>query len=69
MPASFGLGQPGLAMLLLPGLGPFVSELMVVVGTDQRYAVAAVVVVSALVRSTLYVLWTYQRMFTGPTRS
>ena len=56
----------GLAMLSLPGLGPFVSELLVVVGTYPRWAVAAVVAVTALVLSALYVLWTYQRMFTGP---
>ncbi|GAA4396558.1 NADH-quinone oxidoreductase subunit M [Tsukamurella soli] len=55
----------GLATLSLPGLGPFVSELMVVVGTFQRYPVAAVIAVSALVLSALYVLWAYQRMFTG----
>ncbi len=55
----------GLATLSLPGLGPFVSELMVVVGTYQRYVVAAVVAVLALVLAALYVLWAYQRMFTG----
>ncbi|WP_019200587.1 NADH-quinone oxidoreductase subunit M [Tsukamurella sp. 1534] len=55
----------GLATLSLPGLGPFVSELLVVVGTYPRWAAAAVVAVSALVLSALYVLWTYQRMFTG----
>ncbi|BDH56081.1 NADH-quinone oxidoreductase, M subunit NuoM [Tsukamurella sp. PLM1] len=56
----------GLATLSLPGLGPFVSELLVVVGTYPRWAVAAIVSVIALVLSALYVLWTYQRMFTGP---
>ncbi|ADG79767.1 Proton-translocating NADH-quinone oxidoreductase, chain M OS=Tsukamurella paurometabola (strain ATCC 8368 / DSM / CCUG 35730 / CIP 100753 / JCM 10117 /KCTC 9821 / NBRC 16120 / NCIMB 702349 / NCTC 13040) OX=521096 GN=Tpau_3180 PE=3 SV=1 [Tsukamurella paurometabola] len=56
----------GLATLSLPGLGPFVSELLVIVGTYPRWAVAAVVSVTALVLSAMYVLWTYQRMFTGP---
>ncbi|MGC5025098.1 NADH-quinone oxidoreductase subunit M [Tsukamurella sp. DT100] len=56
----------GLATLSLPGLGPFVSELLVVVGTYPRWAVAAIVAVVALVLSAMYVLWTYQRMFTGP---
>ncbi len=56
----------GLATLSLPGLGPFVSELLVVVGTYPRWAVAAIVSVVALVLSAMYVLWTYQRMFTGP---
>ncbi|GAA1071018.1 NADH-quinone oxidoreductase subunit M [Tsukamurella spumae] len=56
----------GLATLSLPGLGPFVSELLVVVGTYPRWAIAAIVSVTALVLSAMYVLWTYQRMFTGP---
>lgn len=56
----------GLATLSLPGLGPFVSELLVVVGTYPRWALAAIVSVLALVLSAMYVLWTYQRMFTGP---
>ncbi|KXO89056.1 NADH-quinone oxidoreductase subunit M [Tsukamurella pseudospumae] len=56
----------GLATLSLPGLGPFVSELLVVVGTYPRWAIAAIVSVIALVLSAMYVLWTYQRMFTGP---
>lgn len=56
----------GLATLSLPGLAPFVPELMVVVGTWGRWPVAAAVAVSALVLSSLYVLWAYQRIFTGP---
>ncbi|MCS3780840.1 NADH-quinone oxidoreductase subunit M [Tsukamurella ocularis] len=56
----------GLATLSLPGLGPFVSELLVVVGTYPRWALAAIVSVVVLVLSAMYVLWTYQRMFTGP---
>ncbi|MGV7750509.1 NADH-quinone oxidoreductase subunit M, partial [Mycobacterium kansasii] len=37
-----------------------------VVGTYPRWALAAIVSVLALVLSAMYVLWTYQRMFTGP---
>jgi NADH-quinone oxidoreductase subunit M len=62
--AAFLIG--GLATLSLPGLAPFVSELMVVVGTWPRWPVAATVSVLALVLSALYVLWAYQRIFTGP---
>ncbi|MEU8897396.1 NADH-quinone oxidoreductase subunit M [Nocardia sp. NPDC048505] len=56
----------GLATLSLPGLAPFVSEFLVLVGTFSRYQVAAVIASVALVLAALYVLWMYQRMMTGP---
>ncbi|GAB2651175.1 NADH-quinone oxidoreductase subunit M [Prescottella soli] len=56
----------GLATLSLPGLAPFVSEFLVLVGTYTRYPVAAVLATIALVLAALYVLWLYQRMMTGP---
>ncbi|WP_085997070.1 NADH-quinone oxidoreductase subunit M [Nocardia pneumoniae] len=58
----------GLATLSLPGLAPFVSEFLVLIGTFTRYQFAAVVAASALVLAALYVLWVYQRMMTGPVR-
>lgn len=57
----------GLATLSLPGLAPFVSEFLVLVGTYARYEVAAVVAAVALVLSAVYILWLYQRVMTGPT--
>lgn len=56
----------GLATLSLPGLAPFISEFLVLVGTFTRYPVFAVLATLALVLSAVYVLWTYQRMMTGP---
>ncbi|MEV6280748.1 NADH-quinone oxidoreductase subunit M [Nocardia sp. NPDC051832] len=56
----------GLATLSLPGLAPFVSEFLVLVGTYTRYPAAAVIASAALVLAALYVLWMYQRMMTGP---
>ena len=56
----------GLATLSLPGLGPFVSEFLVLIGTFTRYPVAAVLAALALVLSAVYILWTYQRMMGGP---
>ncbi|MFC9789803.1 NADH-quinone oxidoreductase subunit M [Rhodococcus sp. NPDC127528] len=56
----------GLATLSLPGLAPFVSEFLVLIGTFTRYPVAAVVATSALVLAAIYVLWMYQRTMTGP---
>jgi NADH-quinone oxidoreductase subunit M len=56
----------GLATLSLPGLAPFISEFLVLIGTFTRYPVAAIVAVSALVLAAIYVLWLYQRAMTGP---
>ena len=56
----------GLATLSLPGLAPFISEFLVLIGTFTRYQVAAVFAVTALVLSAIYILWMYQRMMTGP---
>ncbi|MBF6210551.1 NADH-quinone oxidoreductase subunit M [Nocardia puris] len=58
----------GLATLSLPGLAPFVSEFLVLVGTFSRYQVAAIVATAALVLAAVYVLWLYQRMMTGPVK-
>jgi len=58
----------GLATLSLPGLAPFISEFLVLVGTFTRYPVPAVAAATALVLSAVYILWTYQRMMTGPVR-
>ncbi|OAK52800.1 NADH:ubiquinone oxidoreductase subunit M [Rhodococcoides kyotonense] len=59
----------GLATLSLPGLAPFVSEFLVLIGTFARYHVAGVVATAALVLSAIYILWLYQRIMTGPRSS
>ncbi|CAJ1501366.1 NADH-quinone oxidoreductase subunit M [[Mycobacterium] kokjensenii] len=56
----------GMATLSLPGLAPFISEFLVLVGTFNRYWVAAAVGSTALVLSSIYMLWLYQRVMTGP---
>ena len=58
----------GLATLSLPGLAPFISEFLVLIGTFTRYPAFAVIASSALVLSAIYILWAYQRMMTGPVR-
>lgn len=55
-----------MATLSLPGLAPFVSEFLVLLGTFNRYWLAAAFGVTALVLSAVYMLWLYQRMMTGP---
>ena len=58
----------GMATLSLPGLAPFISEFLVLIGTFTRYPVAAAIAATALVLSAVYILWMYQRMMTGPVR-
>jgi NADH-quinone oxidoreductase subunit M len=56
----------GLATVSLPGLAPFVSEFLVLVGAYNRYWLASAFGVTALVLSSIYILWLYQRLMTGP---
>jgi NADH-quinone oxidoreductase subunit M len=56
----------GLATLSLPGLAPFVSEFLVLVGTFSRYPAAGVVATLGIILAALYVLLLYQRTMTGP---
>jgi NADH-quinone oxidoreductase subunit M len=58
----------GLSSLSLPGLSPFVSELMVMVGAFVHSAWAAAFAVPAIVLAAIYILWMYQRTMTGPVR-
>jgi NADH-quinone oxidoreductase subunit M len=55
-----------LAMLSLPGLSPFVSEFLVLVGTFARYKVAASFATGGIILAAIYALWLYQRVATGP---
>jgi NADH-quinone oxidoreductase subunit M len=56
----------GLSSLALPGLAPFVSEILVFIGTFTQYKAAAVVATLAIVLSALYILILFQRTMTGP---
>jgi len=58
----------GLATLSLPGLAPFVSEFLVLVGTFTKYKAAAVAATIATVLAAIYILWMYQRTMNGPVR-
>jgi NADH-quinone oxidoreductase subunit M len=59
----------GLATLSLPGLAPFVSEFLVLVGTFSRYPVAGIAATLGIVLAALYVLVLYQRTMTGPVKA
>ncbi|WP_344248499.1 NADH-quinone oxidoreductase subunit M [Isoptericola hypogeus] len=56
-----------LSAAALPGLATFVSEVMVFLGSYGRWPAAVLVAVPAVVLAAVYVLQTYQRMFTGAT--
>lgn len=58
----------GLSALSLPGLSPFVSEIMVLIGAFAQVPVAVILAVPGVVLAALYILLTYQKVFTGPTR-
>jgi len=58
----------GLAAAGLPGLSPFVSEMMVIIAAFQHHWLAGSVAVLAIVLAAIYALWMYQRTMTGPGR-
>jgi NADH-quinone oxidoreductase subunit M len=58
-----------LATAGLPGLSQFVSEILVLISAfDYRWYVGAVAV-TGIVLAAVYMLWAYQKMFTGPNPS
>jgi NADH-quinone oxidoreductase subunit M len=56
----------GLSGLAMPGMASFVGELTVLIGSYQRWPVAAVIAVIGIVLSALYILIMYQRVAHGP---
>jgi NADH-quinone oxidoreductase subunit M len=58
----------GLAACGLPGLSPFVSELMVIVAAFDHHWLVGSVAVLAIVLAAFYALWMYERTMTGPGR-
>lgn len=57
-----------LASLGLPGLGNFVGEFLVLLGTYQRNVPLAVLATLGLIVATVYSLWIIQGVFHGPNR-
>ncbi len=56
----------GLGTLGLPGLSPFVSEFLVILGGFDHHWVVGAFSVTAIVLAAVYVLRMYQRTMTGP---
>jgi NADH-quinone oxidoreductase subunit M len=56
----------GLASLSLPGLAPFISEFLVLVGTFAENRPVAVIATVGIILAAAYVLWMIQRTTHGP---
>jgi NADH-quinone oxidoreductase subunit M len=54
------------ASMGLPGLSGFISEVLVLLGTWQRYPVLTILGASGVVLTAGYLLWTIQRVYLGP---
>jgi NADH-quinone oxidoreductase subunit M len=56
----------GLASLGLPMMSGFVAELLVFLGSAERFTIATGFAVFGILLSAGYILWTVQRVFFGP---
>jgi len=63
-----GLVFAGFASLGLPALGGFIAEVLVFLGTFERYEWAVLLSIFGVVLSAGYVLWMLQRVTFGPVR-
>ena len=54
------------ASIGLPGLAGFVGEFLILIGSYPSLPVFAIVAASGVVLAAIYLLWAYERVFTGP---
>jgi NADH-quinone oxidoreductase subunit M len=54
------------ASMGLPGLSGFISEVLVLLGSWQKFPLLAVLGASGVVLTAGYLLWTIQRVYLGP---
>ena len=54
------------ASIGLPGLNGFIGEFLVLIGSYPTLPVFAIVAASGVVLAAIYLLWAYERTFTGP---
>ncbi len=50
----------------LPGLNGFIGEFMVLLGSYLSFPVHSILAASGVVLAAIYLLWAYERVFTGP---
>ena len=56
------------ASIGLPGLNGFVGEFMILMGSYNSYKILTSFAAFGVVLAAIYMLWAYQRMFTGPIK-
>src|SRR5210317_1208378 len=56
------------ASIGLPGLNGFVGEFMILMGSFSTYEFLSAIAAFGVVLAAIYMLWAYQRMFTGPIK-
>ncbi len=54
------------ASIGLPGLNGFIGEFNILVGSYLRFPAAAVLAATGVILAAVYLLWAYERVFTGP---
>ncbi|AWE42923.1 MULTISPECIES: NADH-quinone oxidoreductase subunit M [unclassified Actinobaculum] len=59
----------GLASIALPGLSGFIPEYLILIGTYSVNVPLATIAVFGVILAAVYILWPYQRVFTGPRPS
>ena len=57
-----------MATIAVPGTNSFVSEFMVLIGTFTRFPVWSIIATTGIVLAAVYMLWMFQKVFTGPVR-
>jgi len=53
------------ASIGLPGLNGFVGEFMILIGSYSAYGIHSALAASGVVLAAIYMLWAYQKIFTG----
>jgi NADH-quinone oxidoreductase subunit M len=53
------------ASIGLPGLNGFVGEFLVLIGSYTTLPVLAIIAASGVILAAIYLLWAYERVFTG----
>ena len=54
------------ASIGLPALSGFIGEFTVLIGSYLTWPVLAIIAASGVILAAIYMLWAYERMFTGP---
>ncbi|HVF11595.1 MAG TPA: NADH-quinone oxidoreductase subunit M, partial [Actinomycetota bacterium] len=57
-----------LASLGLPGLSGFIGEFLILNGSFDAFRVLTIIGTSGVVLAAIYLLWAYERVFTGPAK-